>query len=117
MREQGREGSIEKDEEVFLDESYIHQHYNRNNDDSIWDLNNEQNVQRSKAPQNGKLYCFLCAIPGLAPEFDHDADEKDVLEEMPKPSNEIDMSAGPFGRFVHRTTRRYTKGIIIMSSM
>lgn len=52
--------------EVYLDESYIHQHYHRN-DDSLWDPNDDQDVQVSKAPGKGRRYCFLAAIQGPNP--------------------------------------------------
>ena len=51
---------------VYLDESYIHEHYNRN-DDSIWDPNDDQDVQYRKAKNKGCRYCFLAAIQGPNP--------------------------------------------------
>lgn len=52
--------------EVYTDESYIHEHYNRN-DDSIWDPNDEQDVKYSKDKHKGRRYCFCCAIQGPNP--------------------------------------------------
>ena len=34
-------------QEVYMDESYIHEHYHCN-DDSIWDPSDEQDIQQSK---------------------------------------------------------------------
>ena len=42
----------ERKREVYLDESYIHEHYNRN-DDSIWDPNDEQDIQIGKNKHKG----------------------------------------------------------------
>ena len=52
--------------EVYMDESYIHEHYHRN-DDSIWDPSDEQDVQRSKDRHKGRRYCFACAMQGSNP--------------------------------------------------
>ena len=52
--------------EVYLDESYIHQHYHKNNN-SCWDPNDEQDIQFGKAPAKGNRYCFLYAIQGPNP--------------------------------------------------
>lgn len=52
--------------EVYLDESYIHQHYKKNND-SLWDPNDDQDVQFGKEQHKGNRYCFLCAIQGPNP--------------------------------------------------
>lgn len=49
--------------EVYMDESYIHEHYHRN-DDSIWDPGDEQDVQIGKSKHKGRRYCFACAIRG-----------------------------------------------------
>jgi transposase len=56
----------ERKREVYTDESYIHEHYNRN-DDSIWDPNDEQDVMTSKAKHKGRRYCFVAAIQGPNP--------------------------------------------------
>ena len=47
-------------QEVYLDESYIHQHYVRH-EDSIYDPNDEQDEQLRK-PNKGRRICFLSAI-------------------------------------------------------
>ncbi|KAG7356089.1 DDE superfamily endonuclease [Nitzschia inconspicua] len=52
--------------EVYLGESYVHEHYHRN-DDSLWDPNDDQDIQYSKAPAKGKRYCFAAAIQGPDP--------------------------------------------------
>jgi transposase len=52
--------------EVYMDESYIHHHYHRF-DDSLWDPNDEQDLQVSKAPVKGRRYCFAAAIQGPDP--------------------------------------------------
>jgi hypothetical protein len=46
--------------EVYLDESYIHQHYNRL-EDSLFDSNDEQDEQL-RVQHKGKRYCFLSVI-------------------------------------------------------
>ena len=53
---------------VFLDESYIHEHYHWLKE-LIWDPNNEQDVMM-KLPHKGCWYCFIAAIQGPAPQ-DH----------------------------------------------
>ena len=62
--------------EVYLDESYIHQHYHRL-DDSLWDPNDDQDVQVGKMPHGGSRYCFLAAIQGPNPRVDISIDSKD----------------------------------------
>ena len=52
--------------EVYLDESYIHQHYKKNTD-SLYDPNDEQDLQVGKEKNKGHRYCFLCAIQGPNP--------------------------------------------------
>ena len=52
--------------EVMMDESYIHEHYHRNND-SVWDPNDDQDIQFGKAPAKGRRYCFAAAIQGPNP--------------------------------------------------
>ena len=56
----------ERKREIYLDESYIHEHYHRN-DDSIWDPNDEQDVMYKKTPAKGRRYCFAAAIAGAKP--------------------------------------------------
>jgi len=52
--------------EVFLDESYIHEHYHRL-EESIWDPNDDQDLQ-CKLPHKGQRYCFIAAIQGPHPQ-------------------------------------------------
>ena len=52
--------------EVYLDESYIHQHYKKTQD-SLWDPNDDQDIQFEKEKHKGNRYCFLCAIQGPNP--------------------------------------------------
>ena len=54
--------------EVYMDESYIHQHYNHN-DDSIWDPNNDQDIQVGRNNYKGARYCFAAAIQGPNPRL------------------------------------------------
>ena len=60
----------------MLDESYIHQHYHRN-DDSLWDPSDEQDVQVGKAPTKGRRYCFAAAIQGANPRVAVPTQSKD----------------------------------------
>ena len=55
--------------EVYTDQSYIHEHYHRN-DDSVWDPNDEQDVQHSKDQYKGRRYCFAHAIQGANPRVE-----------------------------------------------
>jgi len=52
--------------EVFLDESYIHQHY-KSSDDSVCDPNDNQDIQIGKSINTGSGYCFMAAIQGPDP--------------------------------------------------
>lgn len=62
--------------EVMLDESYIHQHYHRN-DDSLWDPSDDQDIQVGKAPAKGRRYCFAAAIQGSNPRVAVTIEAKD----------------------------------------
>jgi hypothetical protein len=67
--------------EVYLDESYIHEHYHRN-DDSIWDPSDEQDVRFKKDPAKGRRYCFAAAIQGPNPRVEEpqtDADKAGLV--------------------------------------
>lgn len=55
--------------EVYLDESYIHEHYHRF-DDSLWDPSDDQDIQIGKLQHKGRRYCFLAAIQGPDPRID-----------------------------------------------
>jgi transposase len=64
--------ALPKDErlrEVYLDESYIHEHYHRF-DDSLWDPSDDQDVQVGKMKHKGRRYCFLAAIQGPDPRVE-----------------------------------------------
>lgn len=55
-------GKIPTDQlqEVYLDESYIHQHYSKSNN-SLYDPNDNEDIQ-SRQPHKGRRICFLAAI-------------------------------------------------------
>ena len=59
--------------EVYLDESYIHQHYHCL-DDSCWDPNDDQDVFVGKLPRKGNRYCFAAAIQGPNPRADDNSE-------------------------------------------
>jgi hypothetical protein len=52
--------------EVYLDESYCHHHHNHF-DHSVWDENDEVDVQDKKPSAKGKRACFVAAIQGPNP--------------------------------------------------
>lgn len=60
--------------EVYLDESYIHQHYKKDVD-SLYDPNDEQDLQVGKDQNKGNRYCFLCAIQGPNPRVFQPSDD------------------------------------------
>ena len=63
--------------EVYLDESYIHQHYKKDVD-SLYDPNDEQDLQFGKGKNKGNRYCFVCAIQGPNPRvFEYNEDDND----------------------------------------
>ena len=69
--------------EVYLDKSKIHQHCHKF-DDSVWDPNDEQDVQVSKLKHKGNWCCFLCAIQEPDPR-EAKVTDKDKLEDaIPK---------------------------------
>ena len=80
--------------EVYLDESYIHEHYNRMND-SIWDPNDDQDIQLGKDKHKGRRYRFLCAIQGPNP-----ASTDDTL-----PSNKARLVPGSIFAFCPNNTK------------
>ena len=63
--------------EVYLDESYIHQHYHRF-DDSVYDPNNDQDLQTKKMPSKGHRICFAAAIQGPNPRIKTPKLKKDL---------------------------------------
>jgi hypothetical protein len=52
--------------EVYTDESYIHEHYHRN-EDSIFDPEDDQDVIYQKEKHKGRRYCFCAVIQGPNP--------------------------------------------------
>jgi hypothetical protein len=56
----------ERRREVYIDESYICEHYHRN-EDSLWDPNDDQDVSYQKEKHKGRMYCFCAAIQGPNP--------------------------------------------------
>eukprot|EP00977_Amphora_coffeiformis_P004592 scaffold992_cov175-Amphora_coffeaeformis.AAC.1 len=66
--------------ECYLDESYIHQHYHKC-DDSLFDPQDDEDVQHGKQPAKGNCYCFLAAIQGPNPQafqYDDAVDDKEA---------------------------------------
>jgi transposase len=55
---------------VYMDESYIHEHYNRS-DDSLWDPSDNLDIQFGKSKHKGRRYCFAAAIQGPDPLVDN----------------------------------------------
>ena len=53
-------------QEVYMDESYIHEYYNCN-DNSLWDPSDKQDLQINKAPTKRSCYYFAAAIQGPDP--------------------------------------------------
>ena len=56
--------------EVYTDESYIHQYYHRRKD-SIYNANDDQDMQVGKDRHKGKRFCFIAAIQGPDPRVAH----------------------------------------------
>lgn len=61
LRDNRKLSASEQLREMYLDESYIHQHYHRF-DDSLWDPNDEQDLQVGKVAGGGRRYCFMAAV-------------------------------------------------------
>jgi hypothetical protein len=55
--------------EVYTDESYIHEHYHRN-EDSLFDPDNDEDVIYQKEKHKGRRYCFCAAIQGPNPRVE-----------------------------------------------
>lgn len=66
LRENQKRPDTTRLREVYLDESYIHQHYHRF-EDSVWDPNDDQDVQFGKVAGGGRRYCFMAAIQSANP--------------------------------------------------
>jgi hypothetical protein len=54
---------------VYMDESCIHEHYNKN-DRSVWDPKDVLDIQHGKSKHKGRRYCFAAAIQGPDPFVD-----------------------------------------------
>ena len=83
--------------EVYLDESYIHHHYRRD-DDSLYDPNDEQDIQVGKSPAKGRRYCFAAAIQGPDPRVVNPNDPNTPLE------SKAGLVPGSFWRFCPQST-------------
>jgi hypothetical protein len=68
--------------EVYLDESYCHHHHNHF-DHSVWDENDEADVQDKKPPAKGKRVCFVAAIQGPNPRKPASVDPADQARLVP----------------------------------
>ena len=80
--------------EVYLDESYTHQHCHKF-DDSIWNPNDEQDLQVAKLKHEGNLHCFLCAMQGPDPR-EADVEERRSLKQ-PFHKTEEELCQAPCG--------------------
>jgi hypothetical protein len=76
--------------EVYTDESYIHEHYHRN-EDSLWDPNDDQDVIYQKEKHKGRRYCFCAAIQGPDPRV--------VVEAHQEPEDKAGMVPGSIWAF------------------
>jgi ribonuclease HI len=52
--------------EIYTDESYMHEHYNKNKN-LIWDLNSKKNSMREKAKHKRCCNCFCAVIQKRTP--------------------------------------------------
>jgi hypothetical protein len=68
--------------EVYTDESYIHEHYHRN-EDSLYDPNDEQDVIYQKEKHKGRRYCFCAAIQGPDPHVAEATEAEDLAGLVP----------------------------------
>jgi hypothetical protein len=76
--------------EVYTDESYIHEHYHRN-EDSLWDPNDDQDVIYQKEKHKGRRYCFCAAIQGPDPRV--------VVEAHQEPEDKAGLVPGSVWAF------------------
>jgi hypothetical protein len=53
--------------EVYADGSYIHEQYHRNDEDSLFDRDDDEDVIYQKEKHKGHRYCFCAAIQGPNP--------------------------------------------------
>jgi transposase len=83
--------------EVYLDESYCHQHHNHH-DQSVYNPEDKLNFQEKKSSNRGQRYCFLAAIQGPNPHKEICVDPADKARLVPnsvfmfKPSARKDHS-------------------------
>jgi transposase len=68
--------------EVYLDESYCHHHHNHF-DHSVYDENDEADVQDKKPPAKGKRACFVAAIQGPNPRKPASVEPEDQARLVP----------------------------------
>jgi hypothetical protein len=74
---------------VYTDESYIHEHYHRN-EDSLFDPDDDEDVICQKEKHKGLRYCFCAAIQGPNPQVAEATEEaEDLLDWF------LERSAGP----------------------
>jgi transposase len=83
--------------EVYLDESYCHQHHN-SHDHSVYNPDDKLDFQEKKSSNRGQRYCFLAAIQGPNPRKEICVDPADKARLVPnsvmmfKPSARKDHS-------------------------
>jgi hypothetical protein len=83
--------------EVYLDESYCHQHHNHQ-EKSVYNPEDKLDFQEKKSSNRGQRYCFLAAIQGPNPRKEICVDPADQARLVPnsvfmfKPSARKDHS-------------------------
>jgi transposase len=68
--------------EVYLDESYCHQHHNHN-DQCVYNPDDKLDFQEKRAQNRGARYCFLAAIQGPNPRKEICVDPADQARLVP----------------------------------
>jgi hypothetical protein len=68
--------------EVYTDESYIHEHYHRN-EDSLFDPEDDQDVIYQKEKHKGRRQCFCAAIKGPNPLVEAPEEPEDLAGLVP----------------------------------
>jgi transposase len=68
--------------EVYLDESYCHQHHNHH-DQSVYNPDDKLDFQEKKSSNRGQRYCFLAAIQGTNPRKEICVDPADKARLVP----------------------------------
>jgi hypothetical protein len=76
--------------EVYTDESYIHEHYHRN-EDSLWDPDDDDDVIYQKEKHMGRRYCFCAAIQGPDPPI--------IVEAHQEPEDKAGLVPGSIWAF------------------